>query len=243
MMPAIEKMLEEVQGFVPHPVLLVSPEEAEAQSSIPEVWIQMLRRQSEGIKSWMEPWKDFQNLLPGVYDFLQHKVHGVCVLLEEGKPPSLLYVFSSGETDYYFYRGGPAVGNKAPDDTRDIWRRLPSTLQAFYSKVHNGWTSLSADSMGPLPVEDIELLSDWTGDMEPDELSRLPFRIDDVVIVFGNGGGDSLCLDLGLGAAAEDHALVYWHEDPFEPNLDQNFWALMDGWICGQLEDVNLAEQ
>jgi hypothetical protein len=241
-MPSIEKMLEEVQGFVPHPVLLVSPEETEAQSSIPEAWIHMLRRQSEGIKSWMEPWKDFQNLLPGVYDFLQHKVHGVCVLLEEGKPPSLLY-FYGRETDCYFYQGGPALGNKAPDNTRDIWRRLPARLQEFYSKVHNGWTTLS--SMGPLPVEEIEFLSDhdW-GDDETEELNaQLPFRLENVAMVFGNGGGDSLCLDLSLDQEAiEAHAIDWWHEDTLEPDLDENFWARMDEWICAQLEDVDLAE-
>jgi hypothetical protein len=242
-MPPKEKMLAQVGKFVRSFTLLTLPSEVSPQDGVPDAWAEMLRSQEAGRKMWAEPWKAYRELLPGVLGFLERKVHGVCVLLEEGKPPSLLYVFSSGKTDYYFYRGGPAVGDTIPEDRRALWQRLPSTLQVFYSKLHDGWTSLSSDSMGPLPVKDIELLSDWTGDMEPDEISRLPFRIDDVVMVFGNGGGDSLCLDLGLGAAAEDHALVWWHEDPFEPDLDQNFWALMDGWICGQLEDVDLAEQ
>ena len=69
----------------------------------------------------------------------------------------------------------------------------------------------------------------------------MPFRLEDVAMVFGNGGGDYIGLDLSLGAP-EDHALVWWHEDTLEPDLDENFWDLMDAWICGQLEDVDLAD-
>jgi hypothetical protein len=241
-LPSIEKMLAEVQDIVQNPILLTSPDQVEAQMNIPDAWREMLRRQETGAKSWVEPWQAYQNLLPGVYDFLQHKVRGVCLLLENAKPPSLLYVYSQGE-DIDFHRGLPALGSNVPNSKRHIWERLPLDLQNFYSQVHNGWIYLPADSLGPLPVQDIKFLSDYEWDTEPDELKKLPFPLDQVITVFSNGGGDYLCLDLSHGAAAsEDHALSWWHEEPLEPHLNFNFWALLDGWICGQMEDVDLAD-
>ena len=40
---------------------------------------------------------------------------------------------------------------------------------------------------------------------------------------------------------------IYWYLQGRFPcgwklDVDQNFWALMDGWICGQTEDVDRAE-
>ena len=93
-------------------------------------------------------------------------------------------------------------------------------------------------ALGPLPLAHLELLSDQDWELEPGEEEALPFRLDQVLTVFNNGGGDLLGLDFGSGAP-ENHALVWWHEEPLEPDVDQNFWALMDGWICGQMETVD----
>ena len=241
MLPPTEKMLAQVGKFVRNFTLLTLSDEVSPEDGVPDVWVGMLRSQEAGRKTWAEPWQGFRDLLPGVCDFLQRKVHGVCVLIKDGKPPSLLYVYSSGD-HFYFYRGGPALGETVPDDPRNIWARLPPKLQEYYRDVHNGWTQLSSDSMGPLPFEDIEFLSDhgW-GDDETEELDTLlPSRLENVAMVFGNGGGDWLCLDLSLDKkAVEAHALNWWHEDTLEPDLDENFWARVDEWICAQIEDVD----
>ncbi len=240
-LPAKEAMLAQVGKFTHNFTLLTLPNEVKPEDGVPETWVEMLRSQETGKKTWAEPWEPYRELLPCVLDFLEHKVHGVCVLLEQGQPPSLLYFFSSEGEDYY-YEGGPPLGETVTDDPRRVWARLPPKLQAFYRNVHNGWTTISF--MGPLPVEDIEFLSDYDwGDDETEELNaQLPFRLENAAMVFNNGGGDSLCLDLSLDAP-EDHAFAWWHEETLEPMLDINFWDLMDGWICGQLEDVDLADQ
>lgn len=161
----------------------------------------------------------------------------MCLLREEQSPPSLLYVYSEGETDY-FYRGYPALGSPPPEDSHNVWKHLPPRLQEFYLSLHDGWTELSSEAMGPLPLAEIELLSDQGWELEPGDEARLPFRLDQVLTVFRNGGGDLLGLDFGSGAP-EDHALAWWHEEPLAPDVNQNLWALMDGWISGQMEDVD----
>ena len=76
--------------------------------------------------------------------------------------------------------------------------------------------------MGPLPFEAVEFLSDheW-GDDETEAFNpQLPFRLENVAMVFGNDGGDALCLDLSSDVP-EDHALCWWHEEPLAPMLDK----------------------
>lgn len=242
-LPPTEKMLSKIRNFVEAPILLISPDEVKTEMGVPAAWAEMLHQQNiSGGKGWVSPWMPYQNLMPGVLGFLQHKVRGVCVLLEEHKQPSLIYVYSHGEENY-FHRGSIALGSKIPEGKQDIWERLPPRLRSFYSQVHNGWTMLSSNAIGPLPVEDIEFLADYDWDLEPSDQTRLPFQLDKVITVFSNGGGDYLGLDLEQKPqAVEDHALVWWHEEPLEPDVDQNFWALMDAWIIGQMEDVDSAD-
>ncbi|MGI4788188.1 MAG: hypothetical protein ACRYFS_04990 [Janthinobacterium lividum] len=241
-LPPIEDMLAKVQKFERNAVLVTSADEVQDEMHVPEAWIEMLRRQSAGTKSWVEPWKPFQDLLPEVYDFLQHKVRGVCLLLKDQQPPCLLYVYSRGEKNYFF-RGWPPLGDQMPQGKEKIWACLLPGLQQFYRELHNGWTHLSSNSMGPLPVNDIGYLSDQDWELEPDEEARLPFRLSDVLTVFANGGGDLLGLDLTHGvSASESHALAWWHEEPLAPDLNMNFWGLMGGWIGGQLEHVDIAQ-
>lgn len=236
-LPEMEKMLTQVRKFVRRSTLITSAEEAERVLGVPDTWVSVLRQQEQGVKSWAQLWQPYQTLLPGVYDFLQHQVRGVCLLREEQSPPSLLYLYSHGDADY-FYRGYPALGSQQPGENHAAWKHLPPRLQEFYATLHNGWTELSSDATGPLPLADIELLSDQDWELEPGDEDRLPFRLDQVLTVFRNGGGDLLGLDFGSGAA-EDHALAWWHEEPLKPDVDLNFWALMDGWISGQMEDVD----
>lgn len=230
-------MLTQVRKFVRRSTLVISAEEAEGLPKVPDAWISVLRQQEQGVNGWAELWQPYQDLLPGVCDFLQHQVRGVCLLREEQSPPSLLYVYSRGDANY-FYRGYPALGGPPPDGSHTVWKHLPPRLQEFYATLHNGWAELSSDAMGPLPLANIELLSDQDWVLEPADEARLPFRLDQVLTVFRNGGGDLLGLDFGSGTP-EEHALAWWHEEPLKPDIDQNFWALMDGWICGQMEDVD----
>ncbi len=240
-LPSIENILADMQQFVTNPVLLTSTAEIRADMNIPRDWVEMLRQQKEGVKSWVSPWAAYQNLLPGVYNFLQNKVRGVCVLLEAQKSPSLIYVYSQ-DGENYLHRGYPPLGDRVPKGQQGFWGNLPPDLQKFYSQLHDGWIELYSGAIGPLPVEDLGLLSDGDWDIEPGDLKKLPFRLHEVITVFNNGGGDYIGLDFGQRPKpVEDCALVWWHENPRHPDIDQNFWALMDGWISGQMEGVDLA--
>lgn len=242
-LPSIEKMLGEVQGFVTNPTLLISAEEAEAVPDVPEVWVEMLRQQQQGIKSWVEPWQAYQDLLPDVYYFLQHQVQGICLLLEEQCSPSLLYVYSREENDYYFHRGRLMLDSIIPESKKGVWEKLPPKLQNFYAHLYDGWTELSSNAIGPLPIKDIEFLSDQDWDIEARDKGKLPFQLNEVVTVFNNGAGDLIGLDVRQGVAeAEAHALVWWHEEPLHPDVNLDFWALMNAWISSQVEDVDLAQ-
>ena len=82
-------------------------------------------------------------------------------------------------------------------------------------------------------------LSDPDWDIGRDVEARLPFRLNDALAVFANGAGDYLCAD--AGQPGHDKAILWWHEEPDKPDVGEDFWAVMDGWVAGQVEDVDAA--
>ena len=70
----------------------------------------MLRQQAEaGPDAWIAPWAAYADLLPGVLAFLRTRARGVAVLVADDVP-SLLYVYSRGDKDF-FYRGQLPLGD------------------------------------------------------------------------------------------------------------------------------------
>ena len=130
-LPSKEAMYAEVGKFTRNFTLLTLPAEVAPEHDVPDAWVEMLRSQEAGKKTWAEPWEPFREILPCVLDFLEQRVQCVCVLLRANLPPMLLYFYSRDGADYYYYEGGPALGDTAPDDPRRIWARLPPKLQAF----------------------------------------------------------------------------------------------------------------
>jgi hypothetical protein len=57
------------------------------------------------------------------------------------------------------------------------------------------------------------------------------FRLEDVISIFANGAGDSLCIDTAA-RHPEKAGLVWWHEEPGKPDSGQDVWAVMDAWFA-----------
>lgn len=122
-----------------------------------------------------------------------------------------------------------------------LWDRLPDDLKEFYRSVHNGWTYLADNAMGPLPIGDLELLTEKL-DLDDDEVSRMPVFADAILPVFHNGAGDFLCLDLSKSKGdGWDAGILWWHEKPIEPEA-ADFWAVMNTWIEIFVENCDVRE-
>jgi hypothetical protein len=119
---------------------------------------------------------------------------------------------------------------------RPIWERVPAKFRDFYTQLHDGWTFLPANSMGPLPVDDWAFLSDDKFDIDDETARALPIDVNKTVAVFHNGAGDYLCLNFANNGEAS--GVIWWHDDPEHPE-PVDFWGVLDAWVGIFLEEAD----
>jgi hypothetical protein len=229
-------MLDKLARFIKPALLMETPSEVDPALAVPAPWVAILQDQQQGRKLALYAyWNNFAAQVPTVFNFLNNFARPVVVLAEQNKEVSLLYPFTAQDV-LYFYRGHPVLG-AVPARFAAVWPRIPAQLRDFYLNVHNGWTFLSSNAMGPLPVEDWAFLSDDKFDIDEETAARMPCDINKVLTVFHNGGGDYLCLDFSApdGVAT---GLIWWHEEPDTPEV-VDFWAYLDGWTSIFFEDAD----
>jgi hypothetical protein len=229
-------VLRELQHFVQPTALMATSTEAEADPSVPMQWLRFLDEQEHGRRlALLTEWSDFATEWPSVQDFLRTMLKRLHVLREQDGGSSLLYLYTVGGNDLNFFRGRAPVTD-VPERLRPIWERVPAKFRDFYTQLHDGWTFLPANSMGPLPVDDWAFLSDDKFDIDDETARALPIDIDKTVTVFHNGAGDYLCLNCaGNGEAS---GVIWWHDDPEHPEL-VDFWGVLDAWVGIFLEEAD----
>ncbi|MFP5392566.1 MAG: SMI1/KNR4 family protein, partial [Gammaproteobacteria bacterium] len=174
---------------------------------------------------------------PSIQEFLRSNLNSLSVVLEADGSPSLLYQYTVNGRDVNYYRGRLPVSS-VPERLRSVWERVPVALRAFYLNLHDGWTFLPADSMGPLPLADWAFLSDDKFDIDVATSRAMPADPCTVLTVFHNGAGDYLCLNFSDDSQPEATGLIWWHEDPSNPE-HVDFWGVLDVWIGIFLEDAD----
>ena len=102
---------------------------------------------------------------------------------------------------------------------------MPVGLLGFYGVLHNGWTEVASNALGPIPIEQCYTLSEGEWELDEDiDISKL--NLDKFLVVFNNGGSGYLCADL---QHPEDNCLIWWNDD--SPLKQSSFWGVMDSWI------------
>ncbi len=233
---ARQRMLDELSGFVRPALLMETPFDVDPALAMPAQWVEILRDQQQGGKGALSAyWNNVADRMPAAVNFLHNVARPVLVLAEQNQDVSLLYPFTA-KGEVYFYRGHPAL-RAVPERFESVWPRIPAQLRDFYLRIHNGWTFLPSNSMGPLPVQDWTWLSDDRFDIDDESAARMPCDISKVLTVFHNGGGDYLCLDFSApdGVAT---GLLWFHEEPEAPEM-VDFWAYLDAWISIYFEDAD----
>ncbi|MNJ63841.1 hypothetical protein D3C77_597660 [compost metagenome] len=147
-----------------------------------------------------------------------------------GREIELLYIFHDSN-GFYYYVGGAPLGKNFPGSNKV--KLLPWKLSEFYVKVHNGFTFFPAQSMGPQKIENTMCVADLIDEED------VKFA-EEWLTVFSNGGGDYLAVD--LKSKDLDEGVIWWHEEPVDPELDVNVFDIMDSWISIFLEDTRLRD-
>jgi hypothetical protein len=196
---------------------------------IPAAWIDFLQgTQDERIAKLVDYWGPVASRFPAVTAFLRDKVYPPAILREASGDVSLLYPHKTAEGGLHLYQGYAPLDGLGGD--LPLWKALPDDLKRFYQDVHNGWTYIADNAMGPLPVGDLAML-DGVMDMSEAEIDRLSPSPRSTLRVFHNGTGSYICLDLAKSRGDGWNAGILW--EPEEPeNLQRvDFWAYLDGWM------------
>ena len=199
-----------------------------AEIALPQSWRQLIARQEQDKSLDLLPeWYELRSELPDVVRFLESALRGYAILLQQGRA-SLLYIYSDGGKLRFYCGNSPSAFSKLRNGFS--WEKFPPKLRFFYERLHNGWYFLASRSMGILKLEDLRPLSEDEWDFEDGDEDRLPFHLQDVLEVFPNGAGDYLCIDL-RSRSQDKNALVFWHEEPGNPEMGQDFFSVMNAWI------------
>jgi len=173
-------------------------------------------------------WTSFSDEFPSTIALLNDCLLGTVVLL--GAKIEMAYVFHDGDRFFYYVGGTPVEGNAAKTNK---FRNLPARLQDFYREVHDGYAFFPAHSMGPQCLADQSRISDLIE--EEDDSSA-----ENWTTVLSNGGGDYVAVDSSRHTDTE--SLIWWHEDPANPEFGIDIFEVMDAWMMVFLENTKRRE-
>ncbi|QOH39174.1 SMI1/KNR4 family protein [Burkholderia cepacia] len=232
-------VLAKLEWFIDSPKLATTPNEVPSRVNVPESWLNILqcnpRTKRDAV---LEGLREFVANVPSVEHFVRTRLQDVLILFQS-ESPSLLYVYTADRGDINFFEGRLPAQEAVPEQLCGVWQSVPRDLRRFYSEVHDGWTFLASNAMGPLPLRDWCPLSANQFDLSPDTMARMPVDPQQVITVFHNGAGDYLCLN--FAARSNDgiaSGLIYWHERPTEPDF-VDFWSAMNTWLGIFLENAD----
>ncbi|HAY44576.1 MAG TPA: SMI1/KNR4 family protein [Micrococcaceae bacterium] len=227
---------EELAGFNLRGSVALSCEDVSVGAVVPNEWIDLLSSTGDG--KLVDLWGPLLIRLPSVRSFFAKNLRAPAIFSKSSDDSVLLYPYTvDGGEDLNFFIGNPPLGDLAAENETQLWRALPDDLQYFYRNIHNGWTFFPTNSMGPLPIGDFGLLSEF--DLEPEDLRKMTVSPQQILRVFHNGSGDYLCLDLANSQGDGATAGILWsHENAGE--LERvDFWGVMDAWIGIFLEEAD----
>lgn len=169
-------------------------------------------------------WHSCASKFPNTFSLLQRCLLGTFVL--SGERIELGYIFHDAN-DLYFYLGGMPLKDRPAEHSRIS--ALSKDLFEFYLKVHDGFTFYPARSMGPQRSEDFTCVADFIDEEDTSFANNW-------LTIFSNGAGDYVAID--TSSRADNQGLIWWHDQPTEPELNVDIFEVMDTWMSIFLEDT-----
>jgi len=179
---------------------------------------------SEGTRKFPATWHGFENDLPRIFSLLNLGLIGTAVL--DGNSIQLIYIFH-GDQGLYYYTGGLPL-DACPLKVGSYFP-FQGKISEFYHYVHNGFTFFPAQSMGPQKVEHFTCVADLIDEESTDFASEW-------ITLLSNGAGDYLAVD--LASLENNSGVIWWHEQPLEPEVGVGVFEVMDTWMSIFLEDT-----
>lgn len=231
-------ILNDLDNYCDNPRLITHIQDIpqDVLSQIPEAWLDILALAEIDITKLRELWQPVLPKVEMIMEDLESRLQGLSILMEDNKPPSLLYIFLN-EEELYYHRGFPPLQDQeVPESIKPFWSRLPEDVKQLYT-IHNGWVSLFDFSMGYKPIDKISVLSSTEWNLEPEVIKNLPIDYTKTIILFTNGGSGYIGFELPEdNEIKETTPLIFWSNKPTEPELNIKFWTIFNTWISIDLQ-------
>jgi hypothetical protein len=200
-----------------------SPKDLPAGIVIPSEW-KNFGLDFESTPKFPAVWKIFADELPWVLSLLDLGLIGTAVL--DGNSLELIYIFHDANGLYYYTGGLPL--DACPLEPSSA---LPfvGKVSEFYRRVHNGFTFFPAQSMGPQKLENLACVADLIDEEDTAFASMW-------MTLLSNGAGDYLAVD--LNSSDDSKGVIWWHEEPLQPEVGVGVFEVMDTWMSIFLEDT-----
>lgn len=200
-----------------------SKNELPAGVSLPKEW-QEFGVISEDAPKFPTSWQLFANDLPWILSLLDVGLIGTAVVHDSAL--ELLYIFHDANGLYY-YTGGLPLGQISTEPA--AFCPFKGKILRFYHEVHNGFVFHPAQSMGPQKIEHTSCVADLIDEENAEFASSW-------VTLLSNGAGDYLAVD--IASSNDSEGIIWWHDQPLEPETGVNVFEVMDSWMSTFLEDT-----
>lgn len=198
----------------------------EANNKIPSLWIDVLvepqqeQRKIKLIEIWNSIFRE--NELSNTIHFMEVYLSEVYLVSVE-EEFSLIYVYDVNGN--IFYREGKNPKSRIEgQEIIQLLKLFNVDLVSFYEDFHNGWFEPESASMGLLPIEYMKTIGDDDWDIL--DSIKIEKNLDEVIIVFSNGGNGYLCIDIDNDPIT---GLIWWGDEA--PDFDVTFFDVLDEWI------------
>jgi hypothetical protein len=173
---------------------------------------------------WDLVWEKAAHWFPSVRRFVVEKCCGIGVAVEGPLAPSLTYVFPLISGGGRIFQGSVPSGEPGLEAGNSV--NLPIDFNVFFQSVHNGFVNDVGVGIWPFKksmMSDLISVSDAFGDEE-----GIPFDLSHLVVLYSNGSGDYICVDVSQSASNKIVGGTYWHDDPFESVFNRDVKKLVN---------------
>lgn len=198
----------------------------ELNNKIPSLWMDLLLEphQEQRKMKLIEIWNSIfsKGELSNTIHFMEVYLSEV-YLVSVDEQFSLIYVYNVDGN--ILYREGKNPMSRIENlEIMQLLKLFNNDLVRFYEEFHNGWFEPESASMGLLPIEYMETIGD--GDWDILDSISIEKNLNELLIVFSNGGNGYLCIDYDNTPVT---GLIWWGDE--SPDYNVTFFDILDEWI------------
>jgi hypothetical protein len=225
-----QELAAELDGTLAEPISLIDIADLSTRERavVPSWWIEAAEK--PGQEAVVHALAHWDAVLPGMLPKFTAQLAKAGVAIHLGRSeakPILAYVLTGDSGPVCWYGYPPSAQLRHP--TLDLGR-LPSTIRALYTGLHDGFKRATAFENG-FPVSTELFPVGQYGSPEEFEIGggHKP-DLDALVPIFFDWAGASICVELG---DTEGRSGWHWSEASLRPYSD--IWEMADNWIMSML--------